>query len=249
MKAFLIALGTTGFFLLIAGAYLWYSHASIYWKLGKLPLPSSLSEESYLIGSSTASSGITYVALGDSLTAGVGVDTYTSSYPYLVAEDIEKNGTAVTLYPYAVPGVRSQYVLDNFLDAAIARDPDVVTLFIGINDIHGNIPAALFKKNYSAILKELTTKTEARVYAIGLPYIGTPDLINAPMRYYFNWRIKTYNEIIRGLATEYGVTYIDLYAAQLPHELDPSYYATDAFHPNALGYTVWSQRIYESLHQ
>jgi lysophospholipase L1-like esterase len=249
MKAFLIAAGTTGVFLLIAGAFLWYSHASIYWKLGKLPLPSSLTEESYLIGSAAASSSITYVALGDSLTAGVGVDAYTSSYPYLLAKDIAKGGAAVTLDPYAVPGVRSQYVIDNFLEKAIARDPDIVTLFIGINDIHGNVPASVFRKHYATILEALSQKTDAKIYAINLPYIGTSGLINAPMRYYFAWRIATYNEIIKELAAEYGATYVDLYAAQLPHELDPSYYAADAFHPNALGYTVWSQRIYESLHQ
>lgn len=242
-KKFLLVLGVAMVFVC---ACAWYLHASIYWKLGETALhqPSDFAE--YIVGKST-SSQLTYVAIGDSLTAGVGVETYSKSYPYVFAQKIAENNTRVHLIPFAVPGVRSAYVYDNFIESVIAKKPNIITLFIGINDMHGNVPLTQFEEQYAQILANLTQKTNAQIYVINLPNIGTSNLISLPYRYYFNWRIQKYNEIIRKRATQYRVTYIDLYSAHEPHALDNTYYATDFFHPNAVGYTLWAETIYANF--
>ncbi len=226
----------------------WYLNASIYWKLGDVGLqaPSDMSE--YTLGDVSAHK-LTYVAIGDSLTAGVGVDTYQNSYPYHIAEKIAGTGANVHLIPLAIPGVRSEYVLSHFVEPVIAKNPDIITLLIGVNDIHGKVPLAEFETQYAQILESLTQKTHAQVYAINLPYIGTPDLISVPFRLYFNWRTQQYNDVIQKLATQYHVTYIDLYAVHQPYALDNTYYATDLFHPNAVGYSLWSKSIYASFNK
>lgn len=223
--------------------YAWYFHASIYWKLGNANVRQPWDMTEYTIGNGSGSQ-LTYAAIGDSLTAGVGVDTYLQSYPYLIAQKIGGDTNEVFLKPFAIPGVRSVYVLNNFIEPVIAVKPDIVTLFIGINDIHGNVPAEQFRENYSQILTRLTQETDADVYVINLPYIGTKNLINLPYRYYFNWRTQQYNEIIQELATQYNVTYIDLYTSHEPNSLLNEYYAGDFFHPNAIGYNLWAESIY-----
>lgn len=229
--------------------YLWYAHASIYWKLGAVGLGAPSDMHNYTIGNASGVP-LTYVALGDSLTSGVGVDSYTQSYPYLLAEKIAAaSNTKVTLMPFAVPGVRTDYVLSNFIIPALASKPDIITLFIGINDIHGKVSNALFKAHYSEILSQLSQGSHAHIYVINLPYIGTPELISPLYRYYFAWRTQQYNAIIKDLADQYHVTYIDLYAAHKPHELNAMYYASDYFHQNALGYTLWTQSIYAGFNQ
>lgn len=230
----------------VLGPYAWYAHASIYWKLGAIALNAPSDYAAYTLGAKEPNSTtITYVALGDSLTAGVGVDSYTRSYPYLIASSLSGARHAqVRLEPFAVPGVRTQYVIDNFLDPAIALKPDVITLLIGVNDIHGKISDTVFKEHYDAILKRLTGETKAEIYVINLPYIGTPSLIDPVFREYFEWRTARYNAVIKELAAKYDVTYIDLYSAHQPHELDNTYYASDHFHPNAAGYTLWARAIY-----
>lgn len=244
-KKLLLVLGVA---MVLVFAYAWYLHASIYWKLGEIALhqPSDFAE--YIVGKSTPSQ-LTYVAIGDSLTAGVGVETYSKSYPYLLAQNIAENNVRVHLIPFAVPGVRSAYIYDNFIEPVIAKKPNIITLFIGINDMHGNVPLKQFEEQYAQILVSLTQKTNAQIYVINLPSIGTSDLISLPYRYYFNWRTQQYNEIIQKLATQYKVTYIDLHKAHEPYALDNTYYATDFFHPNAVGYTLWAQFIYAGFHK
>ena len=125
----------------------------------------------------------------------------------------------------------------------------MVSFFIGINDIHGNVSLEQFQKNYEEILTKLTTKTNAKVYVINLPYIGTPNLISLPYRYYFNWRTQQYNDVIQKLTTQYHVTYVDLYTQHKQNSLHNEYYADDFFHPNALGYNLWAKFIYASFSQ
>jgi lysophospholipase L1-like esterase len=228
--------------------YVWYAHASIYWKLGAAHVNEPSDVHNYTLGPDGPGS-TTYAAIGDSLTAGVGVDSYQQSYPYDIARFMASAGARVTLEPYAVPGVRTQYVIDHFLPAVVAAQPKMITLFIGINDIHGNVSNATFRAHYNEILSTLTTKTKATIYVINLPYIGTPKLIGPLFRLYFTWRIEQYNAIIKQLADQYHLHVVDLYDAHKPNELDNTYYAADHFHQNALGYSLWAHDIYASIHQ
>jgi lysophospholipase L1-like esterase len=231
--------------------YLWYARASIYWSLGDVPLYAPSDYASYSIGVDTQSgTSLTYAAIGDSVTAGVGVDSYLDSYPYLIASSIASTTKGgVKLVPFAIPGIRSEYVAGYFLEPVIASKPDVVTVLIGINDIHGNVPKKVFRAHYEEILKRLTQETTAEVYAINLPYIGTQDLIALPYQYYFAWRTEEYNAIIKELASKYTLTYIDLNTLHKPQSLDTAYYAEDYFHPNTIGYRQWASYIYASFNK
>lgn len=232
---------------ILTAGYLWYAHASIYWKLGSLPIFAPGDYASYTIGEQSASQ-ITYIAVGDSLTAGVGVDSYVDSYPYSIATNISNDTqNAVKLVPFAIPGIRSEYVVGYFVEPIISSKPDIITILIGTNDIHGNVPNKVFKKHYREIVDRLSKETTAKIYLVNIPYIGTRNLIGLPYQYYFNWKIRQYNTIIKDIALEHQITYIDLYNDQSPQSLDNSYYARDFFHPNALGYALWAKYIYASF--
>jgi lysophospholipase L1-like esterase len=241
-----VLLVSIAFFIIVLVFFAWYLKASIYWSLGKSNIHQPTDYAEFIVGKPSGKL-LTYAAIGDSLTAGVGVASYHESYPYLIAEHLAGTSTKVHLVPFAVPGIRSQYVLDNFITPVIASKPDVITLLIGVNDMHGKVSIAQFTENYRAILTHLTTETKARVYVINMPYIGTPDLISLPYRYYFDWRTGQYNEVIKKLAAEFNVTYIDLYSAHEPHALDDQFYAADFFHPNAVGYKRWADAIYANF--
>lgn len=226
--------------------YLNYSYSSIYNQIGEVALTSPSDFKNYSIG--TSSESLTYVAIGDSLTTGVGVDSYLNSYPYLIAQKIsQKNNIKVNLVPFAMPGARSIYALDNFIQPTVSLNPDIVTLFIGINDVHGNISKKEFKDNYENILKNLTQKTKAKIYVINLPYIGTQDLIKNPYKYYFNRQTQKFNNSIKDLAQKYNVNYIDLYNGFFEYNTDKTYYSLDLFHPGEKGYTLWAEILYANF--
>lgn len=245
-KKVIIVLGCIILFVLI---YAWYAHASIYWKLGEYNVraPEDYSKSNYLIGQQ-GKLPLKYVAIGDSLTAGVGVTSYVDAYPYRIAQSLTAiKNQDIDLVPYAIPGIRSEYVLNYFVDPIVESKPDIITVFIGINDIHGNVPNKKFAENYDQIISRLVADTDAKVYAVNLPYIGTKDLIDAPYRFYFNWKTKQFNEIIQTIALKHEVAYVDLYTAHTENAMNTDFYASDFFHPNEMGYTRWAEVIYASL--
>lgn len=166
----------TIFLLVVLGIYLNRSYAHIYGKIDAMNLKSSDTKQMYVLGSE-AREKIVYVAIGDSLTAGVGVDSYEQSYPYQLAQYLTQIDTKnITLYPQAVPGAKTQDVIANLLDPTIKLQPNIITILIGVNDVHGNISKEEFENNYKTILKRLTEETNAKIYTITIPYIGAKKI-------------------------------------------------------------------------
>ncbi|OGY54002.1 MAG: hypothetical protein A3A24_03240 [Candidatus Buchananbacteria bacterium RIFCSPLOWO2_01_FULL_46_12] len=237
--------------LLVAlGVYLNRSYAYIYQEIGSVGLSSPDTKRTY----TTAGTGedktapILYVALGDSLTAGVGTNNFQQSYPYLVAEKLANSGSAVTLKDLSVSGAKTSELISYQLAEAVGSKPSIVTLLIGVNDIHGNVSKTTFEKNYGEILKQLSQNANTKIYAISIPYIGSSTLFLPPYQLYFNYKTKEFNEIIKKLAAAYKVYYIDIYTPTVGLFMKSGpQYSTDAFHPSAEGYKLWAGVIYDYL--
>lgn len=237
--------------LLVAASaiYLNRAYAHIYKTIDRAGLKSPDKTGTYVLGGDSVAK-LTYVALGDSLTAGVGASSYEKSFPYLLSQKLATGQTQVTLKDLAVPGYKTQDLLDSWLGGTITIQPNVVTLLVGVNDIHSNVSTATFKKNYQTILDELTKATAAKVYVIGLPAVGSNQTLWFPYNYYFRWRTHAFNNIIKQLAEQYGLTYVDLdtpTATALKHS--GTYYAIDSFHPADQGYENWAQIIYDGFNK
>ena len=237
--------------IIAAVIYLNRSYSYIYYKINQAGLKSPDISMTYNLGQNSGSSKkLTYVALGDSLTAGVGTQSYEQSYPYLVAKQLAAVGNQITLSDHSVPGATTAEIKNDLLPAAIQDQPDIVTVLAGVNDIHGNISLTEFKNNYEDILKRLTQETKAKIYLINIPYIGSADLMLPPYNYYFNFQTKRFNKEIKALAVTYKVTYIDLYSPTLSQFQKPgTHYSADSFHPSAQGYAAWAQIIYDHFNQ
>jgi len=235
---------------IVLGIYLNRAYAHIYNTLDQAHLLAPDKLGTYVVGDNKSSTNLTYVALGDSLTAGVGTTEYQDSYPYLLAQKLAGTQTKVTLTNLAIPGFKTKDLIDNSLATAIVSQPDIITLLIGVNDLHGNISATDFQQNYQQILTELTTKTTAQIYLINLPQIGSNQLLWPPYNYYFRWQTKNFNQIIKDLAVQYKLNYIDLNTptAQVLKNNGPIY-SVDSFHPSALSYKSWAEIIYANFNK
>lgn len=232
----------------ITFVYLNRSYAHIYNTIKESTLTQPLDFKNYTIGESAKS--LTYVVLGDSLTVGVGVDSYIQSYPYQIAEQISKEkNQQVILKPFAIPGAQTITVIDSLLDQAIQAKPDIVTILLGVNDIHGQISQDEFYKNYKIILERLKKETDAQIFVISIPYIGTSRLILPPYDLYFSLQTQKFNAILTDLTKEYSVPLIDLYGGYTQYAKDVAYYSSDLFHPNAKGYTLWADIIYANFNK
>ncbi len=235
--------------LVLASLYLYLAHAYIYHRIGQGGLKAADVGASFLVGS-TSPETLIYTPLGDSLTAGVGAGDYQNSYPYRLAQDLAGNDKKILLKNFSYPGARTGDLIRDLLGPAIAQKPDIITLLIGTNDVHGAVSSRQFEKNYDYILAQLTRKTRARIYVIDLPSIGSDSLVWPPFNFYYDWKTEKFNGIIKKLAGKYRVGYVDLDAPtyQLLKK-DGPYYAVDSFHPSAAGYALWARLIYASIHQ
>ncbi|MDQ5970522.1 MAG: Adventurous gliding motility protein, partial [Patescibacteria group bacterium] len=75
-------------------------------------------------------------------------------------------------------------------------------------------------------------------------------LLWPPYNFYFKYQTTEYNKIIKGLASDYDLTYIDLEnSLQSKVQDEDAYYSPDSFHPSAEGYQLWAQIIYDSFYR
>jgi lysophospholipase L1-like esterase len=237
----------------VLALYLNRAYAHIYDEMGAANLKSSDSAGMYVISNSaTTSAAVTstvYDALGDSLTAGVGTDKYTESYPYLLAQKLVGSDERLVLQDLGIPGERTKGLLADVVPLALNNHPNIVTVMIGVNDVHNQVSAADFRQNYEAILSRLTTGTTAKIYAISIPFIGADTLMLPPYQWYFDGRTREFNAIIKEVAVQDHVSYIDIYTPTVNlFKQAGRHYSADLFHPSAAGYQIWANLIYDSIH-
>lgn len=215
--------------------------------LGHIGLKNPPIKGSYNFYNQNVKEKLNYVALGDSLTSGMGLKNYEESFPYLLTKDFFSKNINIDLQNFSYPGYRTDDLIKNLLEPAIAAKPQIVTLLIGVNDIHGFYSKDKFKKNYQYILERLTKETEAKIYAISLPFIGD-NVFLPPFNYYSDYQTEEFNKIIRESTDQYSIKYIDI--AEPTKALffhDKSYYVADEFHPSALGHALWEKIIFAEI--
>ena len=232
--------------ILAVGFYLYLANAYTYYFFKQVSLENPMVKNPYIFNGETAGDSLIYAALGDSLTSGMGLNKYEEAFPYLLAEDLAA-GSKVILQNFSYSGYRTDDLIENLLEPAIAANPDIVTLLIGTNDVYGLYSSGKFKKNYQIILERLAKNTKAKIYAISLPYIGMQAYL-PPNSYYFQNKTVEFNKTIKELAAAYEVGYIDIAeTTRSQFAKDDLYYAADRFHPSAAGHELWEKIIFENI--
>ena len=227
--------------------YLNRSYAYFYAYFGKYNLQRPTQEQNFYMPDNQ-NIQYSYVALGDSLTAGVGASTSSEAFPNLLLEKLATKNGPTQLLNLAVPGATTKDVLDGQIKTAIDFKPDLITLLIGINDMHNHVSISDFQENYENILNQLTGQfPKPKVIVINLPFIGS-NLLLPPYGLYFDNQTQKYNKVIKSLADKYQVTYFDLYSQTKDQfKKDKNLYSQDLFHPSGAGYKVWSDLLTPSL--
>ena len=190
---------------------------------------------------------IKFVVMGDSTSAGVGVNDPDLAYPSLLAERIAEPDRRVELVSLGIAGARVGDVREEQLPDAVKEQPDVVFVGIGANDVTHATPLDRVKEDMSAILDGLRDTGAVVVVA------GAPDMRAAafyePLRSIAGWRGRTVTEAIEEVAKSHGVPAVPLAAETGPlFARDPDRaYSDDLFHPGAAGYEAWADAIFPVL--
>lgn len=200
---------------------------------------------------------IKIVALGDSLTYGVG-DPSKTGYIGIVRRNIQQQtGRNVIVNNFGISGQRSDQLLrqlDNGVVIKALKQADHIFVFIGTNDFRHAAgwnfrqlpqqPLLLGKEKLrNNLSKTLTVVREnnsfAPVYVLGLynPYFGEEYDPAAPES------IKSWNQVIIEASSESTLTkYISTY--ELYEDVEKEMYFADSLHPNRRGYNKLGNWVY-----
>jgi len=203
------------------------------------------------------------VAIGDSLTQGVGDETKNGGYVGILNTTFENNNIKVTIENYGKRGNRTDQLLKRLekkeIEASIQK-ADIVLVTIGANDImkivrsnFTNLQLEDFEKEEQLYIERLTAifskinelNPNSKIYYIGFynPFDRYfPEIQEMQMI------VNDWNEIGKSITEDFeNVNYIPI--ADLFSNSDVELLSEDYFHPNTTGYKLMAKRILESMEE
>jgi lysophospholipase L1-like esterase len=188
-----------------------------------------------------------FVVLGDSTTAGVGVERAEDALPYLIAQRIaDAESRAVHAVSYGWAGARVADLVRQQLPRSLEPirasetrpflpDADLVAVVIGSNDATHNTPPGRFRSDMRALLE-------------GIPAFRGALRGIEPLIFITDQYARLLRPIARSEARRVGAAYADL-ARDVPGRIRgrTDVLSSDQFHPSVVGYTAWADVISEAL--
>ncbi|MBQ1259375.1 MAG: SGNH/GDSL hydrolase family protein [Clostridia bacterium] len=162
-----------------------------------------------------------------------------NGYPKFAAAHIAEAhpDTEFEFINLGISGNRTDQLFDRLYPDAIALQPDIISILIGINDIwhrKSNILTtdAQFELNYRTILTLLRERTNAKIVMLA-PYV-----LDAEDKEFLREDHKKIIPIVRALAEEFADVYIPLdekFEEAVKTQPEPRFYSGDGVHPNQNG--------------
>jgi lysophospholipase L1-like esterase len=187
---------------------------------------------------------VRFVALGDSLTEGVGdpVGEGWRGWAALLAGGI---GESVEFTNLAVSGSQTRDVLERQLPAGLALRPDVVSVVVGVNDtlrctfdIHA--VASRLDAVYAAFASQGAVVLTACLPDPGA-MLGLPGALARPLAR----RQRAVNTVVHALSERYGA--VHLHAAEGAWIMDRAMWSADRLHPGERGHRQLAVRFHALL--
>ena len=179
-----------------------------------------------------ADPGPLLVALGDSLTAGLGLDT-DQAYPALLERRLRAEGSDLTVVNAGVSGDTTAAGLRR-AEWALEGDVRILIVALGGNDALRGLPVDQMKRNLDAIL----SLARGRGIAVLLTGMEAPPNFGATYT-------DQFRDVFHELAQEHDVTFMPFLLDGVAG--DPALNQADQIHPNAEGAAIVAERVREAL--
>ena len=169
----------------------------------------------------TSPSGVTVVALGDSITAGFGASSNNDYVARLTAR------TGNSILNAGRIGDTTGDALNRLESAVLSRNPDIVIVFLGGNDVLQSIPMPTRVSNITTIVQRIRQDGAAVI----LIHMGSGVL-------------DAFGGALPGIANQTGST---LVTGVLEGIFGVPGFMADAVHPNDAGHAIIADRIEPAL--
>jgi acyl-CoA thioesterase I len=198
--------------------------------------------------SQSSHSEITYVAIGASDTFGIGTsEPYMENWPTDLSEKLRQR---VHLINLGIPGITLYDALRLELPVAIDSHPQLVTIWLGVNDIADKVSTTSYSHDLEVLLSQLRSKAPAAQIMIA----NIPDLTLLP--YFASYdqqelqrNIADYNQTIEQESQQNHAILVNMSQQNYNLKEHPEYISSDGLHPTDLGYAQIAELFYQTLEQ
>jgi acyl-CoA thioesterase I len=194
----------------------------------------------------SAAAPLTYVALGASDSVGIGAaspesEGWVSRLGGLLGQDVR----VVNL---GVNGSTIAQALREQLGPAVDARPDVVTIWLAVNDLNAGVPLQRYEADLDRLLGEMSQ--EGRCVLVG----NVPDLTQAPAyarsdTMALRAAIQQWNAVISRVAGRHDAAVVDLDSRWRELTERPELISADGFHPSSEGYARLAMVFFEAYHR
>lgn len=195
--------------------------------------------------SAAAEPAVRYLALGDSLTQGVGApDESTGAFPALVAEEWRADGCEVELQNAGISGYTAGQILAEQVPQIEEFQPTIITFQAGGNDIANGVPIDEYRNNVKSVL-ESATDSGARVIVLAQnEWFRSP--VGGDYGEDMDSQRAAYDEVLIEEASAHGAEFVDLRPVY-KQQADDGQWVEDGLHPTPEAYQAWADKLTEAV--
>ena len=182
---------------------------------------------------------IRLLVLGDSTAAGVGVSSQQDALPGNLARSLGSHfGRGVTWTAIGKNGATARDLLRDFIDDATASSYDIVFLSVGANDALTIRSRAAFGRDIRRLLVRLRdANPDATIMMSSLPAFFRFVLLPNPLR----WNLYLHSRSLEAGARAVVASLPGTFMSPPPPPYTEGFFASDLFHPSAVGYRDWAE--------
>lgn len=205
------------------------------------PSPSAGSSPQAL-ASPSATRSLMYVAVGASDTVGVGAtNPLTEGWVPRLAQKLGPNVGVLNL---GVSGTLIHAALQDQLPRAIRAQPDLVTVWLAVNDLNAHVPLEQYAADLNTLLDGLASQTRAAVLVANVPDLTLVPAYHDVPAEQLTAEVQRWNAAIADAAQRHHARLVDLFREYAELAANPTYLSSDGFHPSSAGYARIADLFY-----
>jgi len=188
---------------------------------------------------------LVYVAIGASDAVGVGaIDPARDGWVPVLHRRLPVDTRLVNL---GISGSLLREALVQQLPVAVDADPDLVTVWLAVNDFAAQVPLEEYSAGLDQLLDAITTQTHARVLVANVPDLTKVPAFGGVPRDLLEAEILRWNAAIADVVCRHGAVLVDLYPFGAELAGRPELVGGDGFHPSTRGYRRLAEEMWASI--
>lgn len=182
---------------------------------------------------------VRYLALGDSLSQGVGApDEATGAFPALLAERWRGDGCTVELQNAGISGYTAEQILTEQVPQIADFQPTLITFQTGGNDLANGVTADEYRDHVDDVL-DAATDSGARVIVLAMnEWHRSPE----GQGYTTPEAVAEFDAIMIEEAQNAGAEFVDM-RELYKQQADENMWVEDGLHPTAEAYQQWADEL------